>query len=137
MLRTWFYVSAPFLFAFWGSEKHVFHIVPFRPTRYVLKSFRTLEVSNRERNKSNVKNNISVRSKILLFQLDIPILINKLMGQSSLINSVKFVFCEFNREVSWYEGNTYILALSQFQIPNRNTGFIFKFKQCQCKHVFS
>jgi hypothetical protein len=39
-----------FFFAFWGAEKHVFHIVPFRPTRYVLKIFRCLEVSNRVRN---------------------------------------------------------------------------------------
>jgi len=36
-----FYVSADF-FAFCGAEKHVFHIVPFRPERYVLKSFRCL-----------------------------------------------------------------------------------------------
>ena len=42
-------------FEFWGAEKNVFHIVPFRPTRYVLKIFRCLEVSNRERNWNKVK----------------------------------------------------------------------------------
>jgi len=38
------YISADYLFEFRGAEKHVLHIVPFRPTRYVLKSFRWLEV---------------------------------------------------------------------------------------------
>jgi hypothetical protein len=51
------------VFAFLGSENHVFHIVPFRPTWYVLKSFRCLEVSNRIRNWNKVKNNIYVRAK--------------------------------------------------------------------------
>ena len=75
---------------FWGAEKPFFLIVPFRPRIYVLKSFRSLEVSNRVRNWNKVKNYIYVRSKFLLCQLEIPIFINILMCQSSLINSVSF-----------------------------------------------
>jgi len=121
----------------WRSWKHVFHIVPFRPTRYVLISFRCLGVSNRVRNWNNVKNIIYVRSKLQLCQLEIPIFINKLMWESSLINSVSFVFCELNCVASWKDGKTIILYDNYFEFPNRNTGFIFKVKQCQCKHVFS
>ena len=33
------YVSADCFFAFWGAEKHVIHIAPYRPTRYVQKIF--------------------------------------------------------------------------------------------------
>ena len=68
--------------------------------------------------------------------MEIPIFINKLMCQSSLINTVPFVFCEFNCIASWNEGKTIILLRSSFQFPNRNTGFIFKYNHCQCKHVF-
>ena len=117
LLRIWFLCFCWFFFAFWGAEKHVFHIVPFRPTRYILKSFRCLELSNRVRNWKKFKNNIYVRSKLQLCQLEIPIFINKLMCQSSLINSVSFVFCEFNRIASWNEGKTIILVRSSFQIP--------------------
>jgi len=40
-LRTWFLcLSWCSFFAFWGAEKYVFHIAPFRSTRYVLKIFR-------------------------------------------------------------------------------------------------
>ena len=85
---------------------HVFHFVPFRPTRYVLKSFRCLEVSNRVRNRNKVKNTY-VWSKLQLCQLEIPNFINKLMFQTSLINSVSFVFCEFNRVASRNEGKNY------------------------------
>ena len=63
-------------FAFWGAEKHVYHIVPFRSTRYVLKSFRCSEVSNRVRIWNKIKNNIYVRTKLLLCQLEILICIN-------------------------------------------------------------
>ena len=45
-------------FAFWEEEKHVFNFVPFRPTRYVLKILRCLEVSNRVSNWNKVKNNV-------------------------------------------------------------------------------
>ena len=44
-----------FFLAFWGAVKHVFHIVPFLPTRYVLKSFRCLDVSKHLRNRKNNK----------------------------------------------------------------------------------
>ena len=101
------------------------------------KLFLVLEVSNLVRNRNKIKKNIYVSSKLLLFQLEIPKIIKKLMCQSSLINSVSFVFCEFNIVASWNEGKPIILLRSSFQIPNRNTGFIFNVDQCQCKHVFS
>ena len=120
LLRTWFLCFSWFSFiAFWGAEKHVFHMVPFRPTSYVLKIFRCLEVSNRVRNWNNVKNNIYVRSKLLLCKLEIQIFINKLMCQISLIKAVSFVFCEFNRLASWNEGKTIILVRSKFQITKK------------------
>ena len=40
-----------------------------------------------------------------------------LMCWSSLINSVSFVFCKFNRLASWNEGKTIILVRSSFRIP--------------------
>ena len=102
-------------FAFWVAEKHVTHIAPFRRKRYVLKSFRWLEVSNRVRNWNKFKNYSYVRSNLQLCQLEIPIFIYKLMCQSSLINSVSSVFCEFNSVGSWNEGKTTII-ISNFQI---------------------
>jgi len=116
-LRTWFLCFSWFFWAFWRAEKHVFHIVPFRPSRYVPKSFVCLEISNRVRNWNNVKNNIYMRSKLQLCRLDSPIFIYKLMCKCSLINSVSFVFCEFNRIASWNEGKTIIFVWSSFQIP--------------------
>ena len=109
---------------------HVFHIVSFRPTRYVLKRFRCLEFSNRVKKLNKFKNNIYVRSKLQLLQLQIPIFINKLMCQSS------FVFCEFNRVASWNEGKTIILYDHHFKFPNINTGFLFKVNQFQWKNMY-
>jgi len=61
LLRNWILCFSWFsFFAFWGAKKHVIHIVPFRPLRYVLKCFRCLEVSNRVRNWNKVKNFIFV-----------------------------------------------------------------------------
>ena len=118
LLRTWFlcflWIS---FFAFWGAEKHVFHNVPFHSSRYELKRFRSLEVSNCVRNWNKINYNIYVRSKLQVCQLEIPIFINKLMCQSSLIKSVSFVFCEFIRVASWKEGKTIIIVRSSFQIP--------------------
>jgi len=112
LLRTWFLCfSWLSFFAFGGAEKQVFHIVPFCSTRYVLKFFRCVEVSNRVRIWNKVKN-IYVRSKHQLCQLETPIFIYKLKCHSSLINSVSFVFCEFNRVASWNEGKTIILVRS-------------------------
>ena len=70
-----FYVSADSFFAFWGAEKHVFHITPFRPTSYVLMRLKWLEVSNRVRNWNKVKNFIFVESKLELCQLEMLIFI--------------------------------------------------------------
>ena len=114
MLRTWFLCFNWFSFAFWAAEKHVLHIFPFRKTRYVLKVFRCLEDSNRVRNWNKVKNNIYVRSKIQLCQLEIIIFINKLMCKSSLIKSVLFAFCEFNRVASWNQSKSIILVDHHF-----------------------
>ena len=116
-LRAWFFCFSWFsYFAFWGAEKRVFHIVPFSPTRYVLKSFRCLEVSNRVTNWNKVKNNIYLRSKLQLCQFEIPKAIYKLMCQSSLKISVSLLFCEFNLVWSLNEGKTIILLRSLFQI---------------------
>ena len=125
-----------FFFAFWGAVNYVFHIVPFRPTRYVLKIFRCLVISNRVRRWNKFKNNIYVRSKFQLCQLEIPIFINKFISQSSLINTVSFVICEFIRVASWNECKTINQYDHQFKFPNRNTVFIFKVNVYQCKHVF-
>ena len=113
------------IFAIWGAENHVFHIAPFRPTRYVPNIFRYLSVRNRVRNRNKVKNFIFVGSKIQICQLEIPIFIYKIMSQSTLISTVSFLFCEFIRVTRWNDGKTIILVRSSFQIPNRNTGFIF------------
>jgi len=117
MLRTWFLCFIWFsFFAFWGAEKHFFHIVPFRTASYVLKGFRCLEFCDRVRNWNKDENNIYVWSKLQLCQLEIPIFINKLMCQRSLINWVSFVICEFNRIVGWNECKTIILVRASFQI---------------------
>ena len=100
-----------------GAEKHVFHIAPFRPTRYVLKSFRYLDVTNPVRNRNKVKNVVYVGSKLQFCQLEIPIFIYKLMWQSSLIHLVSFLFCEFNRVAGWNDGKTINLVRSSIQIP--------------------
>ena len=100
LLRIWFLGFSWFSsFAFWGTEKHFFHIFPFRPTRYVLKSYRCLDVSNRVRKWNKFKKFIYVVSTIQLCQLEIPIFIYKLMCQCSLINSVSFLFCEFKSKL--------------------------------------
>ena len=117
LLRTWFLCFSWFyFFAFLVAEKHVFHIVPFRARRYVLKSYRCFEVSNHVRNWNNVKKKF-VTSNLQLCQLEIQIFINKLMCQGSLINSFSYVFCKFNRVESWNEGKTNILGGLSFQIP--------------------
>ena len=137
MLCTWFLCFSWFsFFAFWGAEEHVFHIAPFSPTRYVLKSFRYLEVRNRVGIWNKVKNFILVVSKLQLCQLEIPIFIYKLC-RSTLINTVSFLFCEFIRVTSWNNGKIVILVRSSFKFPNRNTGFLFNVNQCHCKHVYS
>jgi hypothetical protein len=138
LLRTCYLCFSWFsFFEFWGAAKHVFNIIPYRTARYVLQSFSCLEVSNRVRNWTKVKNNFYVSSKLLLCQFEIPIFINKLMCQSSLLISVSFVFCDFNGVASWNEGKTIVLVRSSFQIPKYKHCFIFKFNQCQCKHAFS
>jgi hypothetical protein len=124
-------------FSFSGVEKHVCHIAPFRSTSYVLNSFRYVVVSNRLRNWNKVKNIIYAGSKFQLCQLDIPIFIYKLMCQSSLLNSVLFVFCEFYRVARWNEGKTIILVRSTFQIPKQKYWFPIQINVCQCKHGFS
>jgi len=104
-------------FAFWGEGKHVLHIAPFCPTRYVLKSFRYLEVSNLVRNWNKVNNFIFLGRNFnyanwkyqYSYTNFVSYFINKL---------VSILFCEFNREASWNKGKTIILVRSSFQIPN-------------------
>jgi len=103
-------------FAFWGAEKHVIHIAPFRPTTYILMRFRCLEVSNRIENWYKFKNYIFVGSKPQLYQLEIQIFIYKFICQISLWISVSYVFCEFNRVASRNKGKSIILVRSSFQI---------------------
>jgi len=112
-----------FFFRMLRAEKHFFHIAPFRPTRYVLKSFRYYEVRNRVRNWNNVKSIILVGSKLQLCRLEIPIFIYKIMCQSTLINTVSFLFCEFIRVTSWNYVKNIILIRSSFQIPKYNYWF--------------
>ena len=70
LLRTWFLCFSRFyFFHIWGAEKHVFHITPFCPTRYVLR-LKWFEVSNLVRNRNKVKNFIFVESKLELCQLE-------------------------------------------------------------------
>ena len=117
LLFTWFLWFNWFsFFAFWGAEKHVFHIAPFRPRRYVLKSFRYLEVRNRVRNWNKEKTsfswsrnwNYSNWKYQFNIQTNVSEFINKL---------VSFLFCEFNRVTSWNEGKNIILVRPSFQIP--------------------
>ena len=77
-----------------------------------------------------------MRSKLQLCQLEIPIFVYKLMCLRSLIKSVSFVFCEFNRIARWNEGKTIIFVRSSFKFPNRNTGFIFKVNVCHVNMSF-
>ena len=123
LLRFWFLCYSWFFFAFWGSKKYIFHISPFPPTRYVLKSFRYLKVRNRVRNWNKVKNFIFVVSKLQLCQLEIPIHIYKIICQSTLINSISFLFCEFIRVTSWNDANYYFcsIIISNSQIETLNS----------------
>ena len=90
----------------------------FFPPRYVLKSFRYLELINRVRTWNNVKKLHIRGSKIQLCQLEIPTFTYKIMCQITLINSVSFLFCEFIGVTSWNDGKTTILVRSSFQKPN-------------------
>jgi len=100
-----FYVSADYFSQFLGRENHVFHIALFRPTRYVQKSFRYLEVRNGVRNWNKVKKIIFMGSKRQLCQLEIPIFIYKIMCQSILINSsfISVMFIYSCNEPKWLE----------------------------------
>ena len=116
-LRTWFLCFSLYSFlAFWGAEKQLFHIAPFRSTSYVLKSLGFLEVSKRVSNWNKGKNRIFVESMLQICQLDIPVFIYKFMSQSSLWFSISCGFCEFNRVASLNEGKNLLLLLSSFQI---------------------
>ena len=139
---NWFY-----FFAFWGDEDHVFHIAPFPTTRYVLKSFRYLEVRNRVRDWNKVKNFIFVGSKLQLCQLEIPIFIYKIMCQCTLINTVSLLFCECFRVTNWNDGKTFISVRSSFQIHkieilvsysrSTNVNVNMNFPNCKFEGTFS
>jgi hypothetical protein len=67
-----------------------------------------VEFRNLVRTWNNVKNFIIVRLKLQLCQLEIPIFIYKIMCQSTIINTVAFLFGEFIRVTSWNDGMTII-----------------------------
>ena len=116
-LHTWLLCSSCWsFFTFWGAEKQLFHISPFRSTSYVLKSFGCLEVCNRVSKWIEGKNLIFVGQILQICQLEIPVFINKLMCESSLWVSVSYGFCEFNRVASCNKGKAIILVRSSFQI---------------------
>jgi len=82
--------------------------------------------------KKKDKNLIFVWSLLQICQLEIKLLIYKLICQSTLWISVSYASCEYNRLASWNIGKTINLLRSSFQICHvRNTGFIFKVKVCQ------
>ena len=117
LLFTWFLCFSWFFFRIFSSLKDVIHIAPCRRTRYVLKSFRYLEVRNRVRNWNKVKklHIHGVENSIMpIGNTNIHIQNNV---QNTLINSVSFLFCEFIRLTSWNDGKTIILVRSSFQIP--------------------
>ena len=90
LFLAWFLFQLIFDFAFWEAEKHVFNIVPFRPTGYVLKSFSSLEVSDRVRNWNKVK-------KKHLREVETSIIpigntnIHKYINGSEFINKFSFI----------------------------------------------
>ena len=106
-----------FFFRILRSWKPRFSHRSISPHEVSTKEFQVLGGSNRVRNWNKVKNKIYLMSKLLLCQLEIPIFINQLMCQSSLITSVSFVFCVFNRLARWNKRKTIILVRSSFQIP--------------------
>ena len=117
VLRTWFlcfnWLS---FFAFWEAEKHVFHITPFCPTRYVLMRLKWLEVSNRVRNWNKVKNSFSWSRNLNYANWKSNI--HTQINESEFINKlVSFLFCEFNRVTSWKECKNIILERSSSLIP--------------------
>ena len=67
----------------------------FRPTRYVLKIFRCLDVSNRVRNRNKVKKTF-IEFETSIMPIGITN-IHKQINVSKFINKLVFVFCEFNR----------------------------------------
>ena len=116
-LRTLFlFFSWCSFFAFWGAENHVFHIAPFRSTRYVLKSFRFMDVSNRVSKWNEVKSFIFVGSILQIYQLVIRIFKYKLIWERKLRFSLSHEFCEFIIVKSWNKYKTIILVRLSFQI---------------------
>ena len=137
-LCTWILCISWFsFFAFWGAEKHVSHFAPFRPTRYVLKSFRWLEFSNRVRNWNIIKKNHLRVVEISIMPIGYTNIHIQINVSESFIKEVSFVFCELKIVASWNESKTIILVRLSIEIPKRNSNFIFKVNVCQCKLAFS
>ena len=111
------------LFSHFEDLKSTFSNLSFPPTRYVVKGFRWLEFSNSLRYWNNFKSNIYVKSNIQICQLELPIIIIKLMCQRSLINAFSFVFCEFNLVANEMKSNLSFMFAHHFKFPNRNTDF--------------
>ena len=87
LLRTWFLCFSCFsVFAFWGAEKHVFHILPCRFSCYVLKSIGCLGVRNRLTQWNEGKNLIIVWSKFKIFKFQLQVFFCKFIS----------IFCTFS-----------------------------------------
>ena len=69
-----------FIFRVLRSWNHVFHFLPIRSRSYVLKSFGCLYVSNRVSIWKKRKNLFDVKSILQICQLEIPVIVTKLMS---------------------------------------------------------
>jgi len=112
-------VSADFFFRNLRSSKARFHIAPFRPTRYVLKSFRYLEVRNRVRNLNKFQNIIFVgRTSIMpigITNIHIEINVSVFINKRSFISVLWLLSCS---ELKWrqnYYFSTIIISNSQIE----------------------
>jgi hypothetical protein len=112
-------------FAFWGAEKHVFHISPFRPTSYILTCFRCLENSNRVKNWYKYKKLIFVVFELQLCQFEITIFMYKVMCLIILWISVSYEYCVFNRVSRWNKSKSIIKLRSWFQISQEEILFSY------------
>ena len=101
-----------FIFRILRSWKARFSHNPFRPTSYIQKSLKWLEVNNRVRNWNKVKKIhfrgvetwiMPIGNANIHIQFNVSEFNNKL---------VSFLFCEFNRVTSWKEGKKIILECS-------------------------
>ena len=102
------------------AEKHVFHIAPFRLTRYALKSFRYLEFRNRVMNWNKEKISYSwVRNFIYAdwkSNIHIQIKVSAYINKHSFKSVLWIYLCN---ELKWWQNyyiSTIIISNSQIEI---------------------